>query len=320
MFREIPTVLTAEEIIDKMFRRAKKVEVSLSRNRLLMHRNLSIAKIFTARDVAVSTLQKYVRAFPYINKLHPFYSSLLDLLLDKNQYKKSLGTLKWATGRIESFADKYAKKVKGCGSIDDTVRLRKEFYGRAASIIKQITPHLRFLAEAREVMRKLPDIDTSLPTVVIAGYPNVGKSELVRKLSTARPEIASYPFTTKGIIVGYLEDRDSRIQFVDTPGLLDRPLEKRNSIEKQAILALRYLANLIVFVFDPSETCGYPMDVQERLLHELREQFPIKIIVVDNKKDLIERNSDYLKISAKTGEGIEALVKMIREIFHGQSA
>ncbi len=294
-----------------MFRRAKKVEVSLSRNRLLMHKNLSIAKIFTARDVAVSTLQKYIRAFPYINKMHPFYSSLLDLLLDKNQYKKSLGVLKWATGRIESFADKYARKVKGCGSIDDTVRLRKEFYGRGASILKQIAPHLRFLAQAREVMRKLPDINPSLPTVVIAGYPNVGKSELVRKLSTARPEIASYPFTTKGIFVGYFENKDGKIQFVDTPGLLDRPLEKRNSIEKQAILALKYLANLIVFMFDPSETCGYPIDVQKRLLSELQEQFSTKIIVVDNKKDLMERDSKYLKISAKTGEGIDSLIKMI---------
>ncbi len=296
-----------------MFRRAKKVEVPLSRNRLQMHRNLSIAKIFTARDVAVSTLQKYVRTFPYINKMHPFYSSLLDLLLDKNRYKKSLGTLKWATGRLESFADKYARKVKGCGSIDDTVRLRKEFYGRAASILKQITPHLSFLAEAREVMRKLPDIEPSMPTVVIAGYPNVGKSELVKKLSTAHPEIAPYPFTTKGIIVGHLEDKNGKIQFVDTPGLLDRPIEKRNKIERQAILALKYLANLIVFVFDPSETCGYPIDVQERLLNELQEQFSTKIIVVDNKKDLMERNSKNLKISAKTGEGLDSLVKIIWE-------
>ncbi|MCD6275177.1 MAG: NOG1 family protein [Thermoplasmata archaeon] len=313
MFREIPTVLTAEEIIDKMFRRAKKVEVPLSRNKLLMHRNLSIAKIFTARDVAVHTLKRYVDKFPYINKMHPFYRSLLELLLDKNQYKKSLGALNWAIGKIESLATKYSRKIKGCGKIEEALKLRKEFYGRAASVIKQISSNLQFLAQAREIMRRLPDIDAREPTIVIAGYPNVGKSELVSKLSTAKPEIAAYPFTTKGIIVGHMETEYGRVQIIDTPGLLDRPLEKRNKIEKQAILALKYLANLIVFLLDPSETCGYKLEEQENLLDEIKLSFNVPILVVENKADLLRRESGFIKISAKTGEGVDMLVDLIME-------
>ncbi len=311
MFREIPTVLTAQEIIDKVFRRAKKVEVQVLRNRLLMHKNLSIAKIFTARDVAVSTLKRYVDKFPYINKMHPFYRSLLDLLLDKNQYTKSLGSVAWAMGRIEGLADKYYRKIKGCGDVECAVKYRREFYGRAASIIKQISPHLQFLAQAREVMKKLPEVDTSLPTIVIAGYPNVGKSELVNRLSTAKPEIAAYPFTTKGIIVGHLDTPKGRIQIVDTPGLLDRPLEKRNKIEKQAILALKHLATLIVFLLDPSETCGYSLKEQENLLREIRGDFHIPILEVENKVDLLRSDSPRIKISAKTGEGVDSLVEEI---------
>ena len=313
VFREIPTVLTAEEIIDKMFRRAKKVEVPLSRNKLFMHRNLSIAKIFTARDVAVSTLKRYVEKFPYINKMHPFYRSLLDLLVDKNEYKKSLASINWAVGRIESFADKYSRKIRGAGSVDDVLKLRREFYGRASSIIKEIAPQLRYLGEVREVMKKLPSIEPAIHTIVIAGYPNVGKSELVKKLSTAKPEIASYPFTTKGIIVGHMDTKEGRIQIIDTPGLLDRPLEKRNKIEKQAILALRYLADLIVFLLDPSETCGYSLKAQEKLLEEIRADFSVPILVVENKADLLCRESEYLKISAKTGKGVDMLVDLIME-------
>jgi len=308
VFRDIPTVLSAEELIDKMFRRAKKVEVPLSRNRLKFHKTLSIAKIYTARDVAVSTLKRYVDSFPYIYKLHPFYFSLLNLLVDKDEYKKALGSLVWAMDKINGFADKYARRIKGVGKVEDALKFRKQFYGRATSVIKQIAPKLDYLAEVREVMKKLPVSDPDLPTVVIAGYPNVGKSALVEKLSTAKPEIAAYPFTTKGIVVGHMDTEIGRVQIVDTPGLLDRPLEKRNKIERQAILALKYLANMIVFLLDPSETCGYSLEEQENLLDEIKLSFNVPILVVENKRDLYERKSENLKISAKTGDGLDKLL------------
>ncbi len=312
MFRNIPTVLRSEELIDKMFRRAKKVEVAYSRNRIAMEKNLSISKIYTARDVAVSTLRKYVKEFPYINKLHPFYRSLIDLLVDKNKYKKSLGSLNWATGRIESFASKYASKIKGARDVEDILKLRKEFYGRASSVIKDVSKDLKYLNEVRNIMRNLPDVRVDIPTVVIAGYPNVGKSELVAKISSARPEIAPYPFTTKGIILGHLDTKNGRIQIIDTPGLLDRPLLERNKIEKQAILALKYLADIIVFLLDPSETCGYEMKEQIKLLEEISKDFPVPIIVAENKVDIYKSDSNRLKISAKTGEGVEGLVEGIK--------
>jgi nucleolar GTP-binding protein len=312
--RNIPTVLSTEEIIDKMFRRSKKVEVPLSKNRLRFHKNLSIAKIYTARDVAVSTLKRYVDSFPYINKMHPFYRTLLDLLVDKNEYKRSLASLVWAIEKINSFADKYASKIKGVRKVDEAIKFRKEFYGRASSILKQIAPKLEYLAHVREIMKKLPDVDPDIPTVVVAGYPNVGKSELVARLSTAKPEIASYPFTTKGIVVGHMEMSKGRIQIIDTPGLLDRPLEKRNKIEKQAILALKHLANVIVFLLDPSETCGYSLEQQENLLEEIQRDFNVPIIDVENKVDLLRIDSPRLKISAKTEEGVEELVKKIMNL------
>ncbi len=317
MYRNIPTVLTAEEIIDKMFRRSKKVEVPLSKNRLRFHKNLSIAKIYTARDVAVSTLKKYVDSFPYINKLHPFYRTLLDLLVDKDEYKKALASLVWAMEKISGFADKYARKIKGVGKVEEAIKFRKEFYGRTSSILKQIAPKLRYLGQVRDIIRKLPDINPELPTVVIAGYPNVGKSELVAKMSTAKPEIASYPFTTKGIVVGHMEIRGRRVQIVDTPGLLDRPLEKRNRIEKEAILALKYLADVIVFLLDPSETCGYSMDEQLKLLKEIKKDFSIPILEVENKVDLLRTDFSRIKISAKTGEGLDKLVHKVIEILNG---
>ena len=103
----------------------------------------------------------------------------------------------------------------------------------------------------------------------IVGLPNVGKSNLVTVLSTAEPEIAPYPFTTKGVIVGHIEDDWRKYQIVDTPGLLDRTFDERNAIEKQAVLALRYLTDVILFVIDPSESCGFSLEVQEKLLSNI---------------------------------------------------
>ena len=135
-------------------------------------------------------------------------------------------------------------------------------------------------------------------------------------LSSAKPEIAQYPFTTKDIHVGHIEKKDrhiiKRYQIIDTPGLLDRPLSDRNKIEKQAIAALNHLADLVIFILDPSETSGYSLDDQKHLLSNIKKMFSEStIILVENKTDIKKTKSSYLKISCETGEGIDALLKEI---------
>ena len=85
-------------------------------------------------------------------------------------------------------------------------------------------------------MEEVPPIDLSFPCVVIAGYPNVGKSTMVGNLSSAKPQVSEYPFTTKQIFIGSYKDEygGSYFQVIDTPGILDRPMFERNNIEKQA--------------------------------------------------------------------------------------
>ncbi len=158
------------------------------------------------------------------------------------------------------------------------------------------------------------------PTIVIAGYPNVGKSSFVSKITGASPEIAPYPFTTKGVAIGHFMRDGMRYQVMDTPGLLDRPMSERNDIERQAITAIHYLDAVVMFMIDPSESCGYEIEAQKHLLAEIRENFKLPLLVVSNKADRSEfKKLDEVEfnISTVTGEGIEdvmnRLMQMIEE-------
>lgn len=53
-----------------------------------------------------------------------------------------------------------------------------------------------------------------------------------------------------------------RWQVIDTPGILDQPLEERNTIEMQAVTALAHLRAAILYVMDPSEQCNYSLEDQ----------------------------------------------------------
>jgi nucleolar GTP-binding protein len=176
-------------------------------------------------------------------------------------------------------------------------------------MVHQIDKDLRFLNEVRNVLRQLPHVDDSF-TIVIAGYPNVGKSSFIRRVSTADPEVASYPFTTKGIIIGHRDMGRERIQFVDTPGILDRPAEERNQIEKQALSAIMNVAQVVLFILDPSEHCGYPMEVQLHLLKEVKGMVTVPLVVVANKSD-IAVTEGYLTMSTGEGTGIDAVLSEI---------
>lgn len=162
--------------------------------------------------------------------------------------------------------------------------LRKEYYGRISSVMKQIKPFLNYLDESRITMRDYPSVKTSLFTVCLFGFPNAGKSTLLRKLTNAEPEVKDYPFTTKTLNLGYINDPRIKIQIIDTPGTLNRK-DKMNYIELQAYLALNHLADLIVFVFDPS--LEYSIDKQEKLLKRIKE-YDREIILFLSKTDIAD--------------------------------
>ncbi len=301
---KIPPILTPDELIDKAFKRANKVQVT-ARDKATKNKKMAIAKIRKASNTLSSSLNKYIKSFPSFDSMPVFYYELFDVTIGIDDLKKSLGALDWSRKTIRSIADKTADNISRSR---DRIYIKKQFngaYGRFSSVLKQIQKDLAFLDLARTKLKKAPEIDPQKPTIVIAGAPNVGKSFVVARISSAKPEIASYPFTTKNISLGHIENNGSIYQVIDTPGLLDREMEERNEMEKKAILALRHLANIILFIVDPSEHCGYKIESQLQILSDIKSSFPeIPVIEVENKSDIVKTDSSRHKISALTGDGV----------------
>ncbi len=307
---ELPSILRADEVLDKALGRSAKATAK-GRDRAERARNLAIAKVQTAGQTIDATLHGYVKAFPTLDRLPPFYRELVDVLVDRDHLRKHLGAVDWAAGKAKEMTREYARRI-GRAPIQEVSALRKQAVGRLSSVVNQVSADLDALVDARIALRKVPSLDPELPTIVVAGYPNVGKSALVRAVSTGKPKVAAYPFTTQGVTVGHFERGYQRYQVLDTPGLLDRPMDRRNKIERQAIAALRHLATVILFILDPSETCGFPLDAQLRLLTSVQETLPgVALVVLENKSDLSPATTGHLRGSALTGDGLSELMAVL---------
>lgn len=318
MFRKIPIILRADEILDRSFKKAQKIQVS-DRNAVFKKKKTIIKRTDSFSTSVISTLEQYVKKFPSINNLSNFYQEIIDIKIDVNKLKKSLGAADWARKTCQMIYSKQSKSLRKSKNIDFLMKKQQEIYGRISSVIKQINKELDFLAKAQNILRTFPDI-LDIPTVVIAGYPNVGKSSVLRRLSSAKPEIAQYPFTTKEVYVGHIERKEKyvtkRFQIIDTPGLLDRPFSERNDIEKQALAALKNLADITIYIVDASETCGYSLKEQLHLLNQVKKMFAkSSLIVVENKADIKKTDLKNLKLSCETGEGFDILIDNIFSLY-----
>jgi nucleolar GTP-binding protein len=297
-FEKIPTVPTADEVLDRSFRRAAA--------RMKEKKNKDRANEEFVRAVSQAIHDRLVRvmqSFPDFDTVPPFYRDIVEILWGLDRVRKALGGVGWAARWARTHGPGLAYQTR---KAENTAVLRKRAVARLSSVVHQINDDLLFLNEIRNVLRKLPHVSDEF-TVVIAGYPNVGKSSFIRLVSTASPEVASYPFTTKGIIVGHRTIGHDRMQFIDTPGILDRQKEERNAIERQALNAIVNLADVILFIMDASEHCGYPIEEQVRLLHEVEEMVSVPVYVVVNKSDILYFDG-YMNMSTETADGVDEVL------------
>lgn len=299
-FKSFHPVPKCQALLDAAFSRAsKRLKSPGSRaTHLKKARTKEYSRVKLVVDYLVDRVTAIVKSVPNLAELQDFYRQLAHLLVDNDKLRQHLGKLQGIIPVLKQFRKRFGYRIRTAKTPHTAQAVRVEAYGRISSVVNQQATTLEFLEEVRRKLRKIPVFDPNAPAVAIAGYPNVGKSSIVRQISTGTPAVAEYPFTTKEISIGVMynaraEDRFTRykrFQVIDTPGILDRPMADRNSIEKQAILAFQALAELVVFVVDPTLTSGYELAPQLDLYREVVGLFGgadgIPVLPVINKVDL----------------------------------
>jgi len=166
----------------------------------------------------------------------------------------------------------------------------------------------------------------------LVGFPNAGKSTLLRALSAARPKVAAYPFTTLKPMVGVVDfDQYRRATVADIPGLI----EGAHANIGLGHEFLRHITRcrLLLFVVDLAAVDGRdPVSDIQMLRTEVNlydEELATRPwLIVANKIDLPESAEalkilqarfpkiEIIPISADTGEGLEMLRDRLAEVSH----
>jgi len=273
--------------LDRGIKQAKKkaalVKSQKFKGRIEKSRHIEVAKLETIAKYIQGELKNILISFPSIDSMTDFYRALVRSQIEYIDLKRSLGSLNWGITRLTAFLHLYKKKIFGLEDITEMNKARTQFLGRVGSLMKQLDKHLKFVDGARKIMEDFPSIK-DMPTIALYGFPNVGKSTLLAKITSSSPEIKEYAFTTKKLNIGYITKGYTKIQVIDTPGTLDRA--KMNPIEKQAELAIKYCADLVVFVIDAIES--YPRKHQLALFAKIKKDHIVYITKTDLVADIKE--------------------------------
>lgn len=175
-----------------------------------------------------------------------------------------------------------------------------------ATLTKKLKEPLLYLDQVRQHLGRLPSIDPNTRTLVICGFPNTGKSSFLKSITRADVDVQPYAFTTKSLFVGHFDHQYLRFCAIDTPGILDHPLEEMNTIEMQSITAIAHLRSAILYFMDLSEQCGYPVSAQIQLFKSIRPLFANKVVFLAINKVDITKPED---LDAATQEELQDMVK-----------
>ncbi len=310
-----------EELVERIGRRYRRLRPR--RRGAAGRKELELKRVELVYNILRDTFRR-LASLPSTREMDEFHATLIREVLG-DQYDRAVERARHILRMLDKLWDDYRLLIVTAPKPEEAARLRKEACGRMISLWRRYRRLLEALLRAKEEIVKTHVVSEDLPVIVVAGVPSAGKSTLIKLVSTAEPEVAPYPFTTKSIIVGKIRCGSMDAYIVDTPGILDRPYEELNEIERKAYVALRSLAHAVIYLIDPSVERSVDLEGQLRILSEIAEKIVgdrRRLLVAINKVDVAERRvveeleerlrgEGYrvYRISALRGDGIGELIR-----------
>ena len=167
-----------------------------------------------------------------------------------------------------------------------------------------------------------------LADVGLVGFPNAGKSSLLRKISAAKPKVADYPFTTLEPKLGVVRANDDEVVVADIPGLLSGA-HKGNGLGFQFLKHIERCKSIIHLIdvtnediFSEYKTICEELDKYDQSIKKKKKIIALNKcdLITDSEIKKIKKNfenqlqKNVYMISAISGYGIEKITKQILKI------
>jgi nucleolar GTP-binding protein len=211
-FKQIVKIPESNELIDiALSKTQRKTPTEIHKNfKISRIRKFYMRKVKFMQEAVNEKLTAIVDGFPKLNDIHPFYADLMNILYDKDHYKLALGHVNKAKSIVDNIANDYVRLLKYADTLYRAKELKKAALGRICTLLKKLKSSLSYLEEVRKHMARLPQIDPNSRTLIITGYPNVGKSSFMNNVTNANVDVQPYAFTTQSLYVGHTDYKYAR--------------------------------------------------------------------------------------------------------------
>lgn len=212
--RRLPVLRGPTELIH----RAKRAALRVQPNRTIQvgkkraHKHGAVRLTMYTQELC-RPLRESIDGYRYVfRNLHPFEQVVADLTIRSRQKKDGLTLsivleeLNEARKLLLEASKDWIAKVKQAETAQQAGNALDEGMERLTELFDTMAaPSVTDLVDLQKGLRHAPVIQLDAPAVVLVGAPNVGKSSIVRYISSASPEVNNYPFTTRGMTLGHVQ-------------------------------------------------------------------------------------------------------------------
>ncbi|GJN12386.1 hypothetical protein PR202_ga30659 [Eleusine coracana subsp. coracana] len=285
-FQKIPMVMPATDLLMSAQRKSRNVPPTKGITNIAKRERNKGAKQLDALMKELSVpLRTYTENFPKRKHLHPYERSLIELTFGEGYYEQVIGRVDALRKRITSVGKQHASVcAKSTTKREAEERLTEVSaftYGRKK--LEEAFQHGKHaiddLVNVAKALRSMPVVDLHIPTLCLVGSPNVGKSSLVRVLSSGKPEVVLGLVCCMQLSIH--DKRYSNGSHYD-----------RNNIERLTLAVLSYLPIAVLYVHDLSEDCGTSVADQYTTYKHIKERFGDRLwLDVISKCDLLGKTA-----------------------------